>query len=272
MFHFEETDTAMGSASEGETQREGLITIVIRGGTGANPGASNLAVADPQNSEPEAPSTAPEAIALIWFPEETARNSLYVAALLDSGMVEARSKRIDLTRLDPRAAETILRFLQDRESEFDSLMGRSWEFEEINMIAEAFDYLQVKGSDGLKYILLSLREIRSECIRKRYVDKETWSVLSIPCGRKKRYWRFWVCFLFCRNILPVAESPVEQGAFTAMLQAFGGDGGGGAITLRRELVEYGLIAREGGGSAYWRPKYTARMISQWLVGIPRSIV
>jgi hypothetical protein len=275
MIRFEDTGATIHSASEGETQHvDGRISIVVRGSTSAGSDSRNVVVTQQRSDAATAPSTTPGPVGSthIWFPEEIARKSLYVSTLLDSGMVEARSKRVDLTHLDPRAVEIILRFLHDPDSEFDSLLERQWEAEEVDFLAEAFDYLQVEGSDGLREMLLSLRAIRSQCIRQGWVDKDNPNVFSFPSARKKRYWRFWVCFLLCRNILPVADSPVEQGAFTATLQVFGGDSGDGTITLRRELVDYGLIAREGDGSAYWRPKYTASMMSKWLVGIPRSIV
>lgn len=48
--------------------------------------------------------------------------------------------------------------------------------------------------------------------------------------------------------------------------------GGESVSLRRELIEYGLLQREGDGSAYWRPLYTISQLQQWIKGLPRKVV
>jgi hypothetical protein len=262
----------MVTADDTDGVLEGCIAIVVRGTTaqGQNPtSAGPHQVAEFQQSGVPPPT-------VIYFEEVLAVKSGYLSALLGSGMKEAQARRVDLTQLDPRAVRAVLRYLEDPTAAFDALLWsyvRDWPPDDTRLIAEAFDYLQVAECDTIVQALQILHcpgGVRSEFVRQGWFDEETWRVLAIPSSRKTRHWRFWVCFLLCLQLMPEVGQPMDQVAFTEMLKPYGGDAD--AITLRREMVEYGLISRVGDGSEYWRPLYTSRMMSQWIDGMPRPIV
>jgi hypothetical protein len=205
------------------------------------------------------------------------KHSRYFQALLSSGMTETQTKTIRLLQLDPRAVRCFLRFTEDQELEvWDGSIN--WESEDGARIEEAFDYLQVNDdsdqSDDLTLsaiqIFREVSTIRKECLAQGWMDQETNAICALPEGKKKRAWRLWVCYLLCLNILPMAKERIDQQDFTQKLKDV--EGAGGPVALRRELVEYELIQREGDGSAYWRPNYTIAMARRWLKGMPRKIV
>jgi hypothetical protein len=216
------------------------------------------------------------------------QRSRYFAALLQSGMSETLTRTIPLGHLDPRAIRCFCDFLETNNvatwDNFDS-----WENDGF-WIEEAFDYLQVcdkndqqqqKGSSSSNNnnneeltlsairILRNPDSIQEECLARGWID-ETGAVCSLPMGKKKGAWRFWVCYLLCLKILPLAQERIDQLEFTDKLNSV--EGADGPVVLRRELVGYNLIEREGDGSAYWRPPYTVAMVRIWLKGMPRSVV
>lgn len=252
---------------------EGCIAIVLRGTTGDARGPADGPHQE-ADFEPSGASALPRTV--VYCREVLAMKSCFLSALLESGMKEAKAKRVDLTPLDPRAVRAVLRHLEDPGAAFDALLWscyRDWQADDVRLIAEAFDYLQVVESDAIVQALQVLHGpggVRSECVRQGWFDEENWIVLVIPSTRKTRHWRFWVCFLLCLQLMPDAGRPNGQVAFTEMLKPYAADED--AITLRRELVEYGLISRVGDGSEYWRPVYTSRMMAQWIDGMPRPVV
>jgi hypothetical protein len=64
---------------------------------------------------------------------------------------------------------------------------------------------------------------------------------------------------------------MDQITLTQRLEGIRGSEGG-AVALRRELIEYGLLQRQGDGSVYWRPPYTVQQIRTWIQGMPRKII
>jgi hypothetical protein len=207
------------------------------------------------------------------------KHSRYFQALLSSGMTETQTKTIRLLQLDPQAVHCFLRFTKDQQLEaWDGFIN--WESEDGARIEEAFDYLQVNDddsddpSDNLTLsaiqIFREVSTIRRQCRAQGWIYQESEAVCALPEGKKKRAWRFWVCYLLCLDILPIANERIDQQEFTQKLK--GVEGAGGPVVLRRELVEYELIQREGDGSAYWRPNYTITMARRWLKGMPRKIV
>jgi hypothetical protein len=224
------------------------------------------------------------------------QHSAYFCALLDSGLAESRSRRIELLHLDPRAVRAILFSLDIETTEKMTLWeGFDWANQEhVASLVQVVDYLQITGThdrggdggDGImdgggEYcidlqvirILNCPDMIRSECAAVGLVDPETWGIHKIPVGKKKKFWRFWVCFLLCLEIMPDEGVLMEQSTFTERLGPVG-ESCGGAVALRRDLIEYGLIEREGDGSAYWRPVYTATMLRRWIKGkgIERKVI
>ena len=168
----------------------------------------------------------------------------------------------------------------------------SWQTEDGESIDQVFDYLQVcedndhstkevtkkdNHQEEDEWTLSAIRILRNpyhylreDCIVEGWIDGSSGTILSLPVGKKKRSWRFWVCYLLCLNVFPQPNVRIDQLQFTEKLG--GVDHAGGPVALRRELVEYGLIQREGDGSAYWRPPYTVQMVRQWLKGMPRKII
>jgi hypothetical protein len=211
------------------------------------------------------------------------QNSAYFGALLDSPYwAESASRRFELFHLDPRAARAILTSLDDENETTRKSMtlweGFDWANQEhVASLVEVVDYLQItstRGGDDLQAIrILNCPDIiRSECAAQGgLVDPRTGEIQQIPVGKKKRYWRFWVCFLLCLDIMPEEGVRMDQSRFTERLGPVGALCGG-AVALRRDLIEYGLIQREGDGSAYWRPAYTAIMLRSWIKGIERKVI
>jgi hypothetical protein len=222
------------------------------------------------------------------------QHSAYFCALLDSGLAESRSRRIELLHLDPRAVRAIL-FSLDIETTHKMTLweGFNWaNHEQVASLVQVVDYLQITGTrqggdgdgvmDGGGEYCIDLQVIRilncpdiirSECAAVGLVDSETGGIHKIPVGKKKKYWRFWVCFLLCLDIMPDEGVLMDQSTFTERLGPVG-ESCGGAVALRRDLIEYGLIEREGDGSAYWRPVYTATMLRSWIKGkgIERKVI
>ena len=211
------------------------------------------------------------------------RSSAYFAAIFEGDYVESRSGRIQLSHLEPRAVKTILCYLQNEDSDRDVLhfwVGHGL-FGSIDTEAleEALDYLQIGGRNTstasqtvqVIHLLNDPNLIRSECEKQGWISADTGEVLSIPFGRKKRFWRHWVCFLLCIQIMAKENERVDQETFTARLGDLG-EGSGGSVALRRELIEHGLIEREGDGSAYWRPPFTIKKIRSWITGMPRRVI
>jgi hypothetical protein len=223
-------------------------------------------------------------------------HSAYFCALLDSGLAESRSRRIELLHLDVRAVRAIL-FSLDIETTQKMTLWEGFDWanrEQVASLAQVVDYLQItgtrQGGDGgsggimegrgeycidlqIIRILNSPDIIRSECAAVGLVDSETGEIHKIPVGKKKKYWRFWVCFLLCLDIMPEEGVLMDQSTFTERLGPVG-ESCGGAVALRRDLIEYGLVEREGDGSAYWRPVYTANMLRSWIngYGIDRKVI
>jgi hypothetical protein len=221
------------------------------------------------------------------------QNSAFFCALLDSGLAESRSHRIELLHLDPRAVRAILFSLDDDGDETTTKLtlweGFDWANQEhVASLVQVVDYLQItprggNGMDnnggGLNIDLQAIRIlncpdiIRLECAAQGLVDSETGEIHKIPVGKKQRFWRFWVCFLLCLDIMPDEGVRMDQSTFTERLNRVG-ESCGGAVALRRDLIEYKLIQREGDGSAYWRPAYTANMLRSWIKGkgIERKVI
>jgi hypothetical protein len=208
-------------------------------------------------------------------------NSGYFAALLDSGLAESRSRRIELFHLDPQAATAILKSLEDKNDTTEMTLweGFDWVNERhVASLVQVMDYLQITrgGMDDMNLAFRTIRIlsdpdiIRSECAAQGLVDIET-GILQIPVGKKKRFWRFWVCFLLCLDVMPDEGVRMDQSTFTEKLGPVG-ESCGGAVALRRDLIEYGLVQREGDGSAYWRPVYTATMLRSWIKGVDRRVI
>jgi hypothetical protein len=260
----------MSTVDDMDGAPEGCIAIVVRGTTNEHERRDLHDGPYPKVESRVPPST------VIYFREVLAVKSSYLSALLGSGMKEAQARRVDLTRLDPRAVRAVFRYLQDPAAAFDSMLRscfRHWHPDDVRLVVEAFDYLQVAENDAIVQALQLLRGrggVRSECVRQGWFDEEKWRVISMPSNRKTRRWRFWVCLLLSLQLMPEPCTPQDQVAFTESLKTNGSNED--AITLRRELVEYGLISRAGDGSEYWRPLYTSRMMSRWIDGMPRPIV
>jgi hypothetical protein len=220
-------------------------------------------------------------------------HSAYFCALLDSGLAESRSRRIELLHLDVRAVRAILFSLDIKTTDTMTLWeGFDWDNrEQVASLVQVVDYLQITGTrqgdghgimDGGGEYCIDLQVIRilncpdiirSECAAVGLVKSETGEIDKIPVGKKKKYWRFWVCFLLCLDIMPDEGVLMDQSMFTERLGPVG-ESCGGAVALRRDLIEYGLIQREGDGSAYWRPVYTANMLRRWIkgFGIDRKVI
>lgn len=213
------------------------------------------------------------------------QHSAYFCALLDSGLAESRSLRIELLHLDHRAVRAIL-FSLDIETTHKMTLWEGFDWanqEHVASLVQVVDYLQITGTRGggdgimdggggeyctdLQVIrILNCPDlIRSECAAVGLVDPETGEIQKIPVGKKKKIWRFWICFLLCLDIMPDDGVRMDQSIFTERLGPVG-ESCGGAVALRRDLIEYGLIEREGDGSAYWRPVYTATMLRSWIKG------
>jgi hypothetical protein len=204
------------------------------------------------------------------------KQSPFFDALLSSGMKETSTKRIELMHLPAPAVEWAIRILERSGSIEEQLPwpGFEWERDGISLL-HVLDYFQMMDKHDDKATLSSIRIlyqpqiIEEELVNQGYVTPEG-NVVALPVGKKKRSWRFWTCFVLCRRLLPTENQQVDQVTFTATLsQACLGED---PIALRRELVEYGLISREGDGSAYWRPTYTVPMVRQWLAGMPRLVI
>jgi hypothetical protein len=220
------------------------------------------------------------------------RHSAYFCALLDSGLAESRSLRIELFHLDYRAVRAIL-FSLDIETTQKMRVWEGFDWanqEHVASLVQVVDYLQITGTrqggaaimdGGGEYctdlqvirILNCPDIIRSECAAVGLVDSETGGIHKIPVGKKQKIWRFWVCYLLCQDIMPVEDIHMDQSTFTERLGPVG-ESCGGAVALRRDLIEYGLIEREGDGSSYWRPVYTATMLRRWIKGkgIERKVI
>ena len=215
----------------------------------------------------------------IQVPESAARQSLFFSALLDSGMVESQTRQIELKHLHPRAVKTAVEFLTNQQRTFEEILLSGFRDPDsadlMLRLEEAFDYLQVPEGCTMMPPLLALhgpQGIRLECARQRWItssDKE-FRVIVIPFSKRTRHYRIWVCLALCMQLLPNPCTILDQTDFTAMLEPYSGDVG--AVALRRELVEYGLVSRMGDGSAYWRPSYTFEQLGKWLGGNPRKMV
>jgi hypothetical protein len=180
-----------------------------------------------------------------------------------------------------------------------------WETEDSAALVQALDYLQIeechrsstdytngacKNHDGellectiqAIHILHDPSIVRQEYIEQGWIVVRTLSSSSsnaaathyyfhqIPVGKKKRSWRFWVCYFLCLDIMPQQGERMDQMSFTSRLENI--NGSGGAVALRRELIEYGLMEREGDGSAYWRPPYTISLLRDRIKGLPRRVM
>lgn len=204
------------------------------------------------------------------------KKSRYFAALLASGMSESRPRTIQLDHLDTRAVLCFVEFLET--NEISLWQGFNWQGDDGAGLEQTFDYLQFydneKGTEESTLqaiqILHNPASIEEECISQGWIHETTGSIQSLPEGKKKRAWRFWVCYCLCLAILPETNNRIDQLEFTEKLSQV--KGAGGPVALRRELVEYDLIEREGDGSAYWRPNYTVAMMRRWLKGMPRRVI
>jgi hypothetical protein len=223
------------------------------------------------------------------------QHSAYFCALLDSGLAESRSLRIELLHLDARAVRAILFSLDIKTTRKMTLWeGFDWaNREHVASLIQVVDYLQITGTwvgngggdgimDGGGEYCIDLQVIRvlncpdiirSECVAVGLVRRETGEIRKVPVGKKNKFRRFWVCFLLCMDIMPDEGALMDQSTFTERLGPVG-ESCGGAVALRRDLIEYGLIEREGDGSAYWRPVYTATMLRRWIKGkgIERKVI
>ena len=204
------------------------------------------------------------------------KKSRYFAALLASGMSESRSRTIQLDHLDARAVLCFVEFLDT--NEISLWQGFNWQGDDGAGLEQTFDYLQFCDNEKETeestlqaiQILHNPTSIEEECISQGWIHETTRSIQSLPEGKKKRVWRFWVCYCLCLAILPETNTRIDQLGFTEKLSQV--TGAGGPVALRRELVEYHLIEREGDGSAYWRPNYTVKMMRRWLKGMPRRVI
>jgi hypothetical protein len=135
------------------------------------------------------------------------------------------------------------------------------------LLDEAADYLQIHN-EQLDVTLQALHIVQ-DCVEQGWVSfTKPRHVLQLPISKKNRAWRLWVCYVLCLELLPHPETHVDQPTFTQMLQKITGD----AVALRRELIEYGLVLREGDGSSYWRPHYSVSRLQEWIAGIPRRVI
>jgi hypothetical protein len=206
------------------------------------------------------------------------QHSGYFDALYESGLAESAATEIQLLHLDSPATTAILNHMHDTiNQQLGFWNDFDWNNEQdVASLVQVADYLQIQGSDlsdpfYRSIAILSNPDIvRSECAAKGLLA-ETGQVLQIPIGKKKRAWRFWVCFLLCLDLMPEEGVRMDQAAFTEILGPVGASCGG-AVSLRRELVEYGLVQREGDGSAYWRPAYTVSMLRGWIQGRQRNVI
>lgn len=221
---------------------------------------------------------------------------------------ESLSRRIELQHLDHQAVHAILDYLHDAAAtssntptEFKlwpNFLG--WETEDSAALVQALDYLQIEeycsGDNNnacnheklldctiqAVHILHDPSIVRQECIAQRWIDvvrttrssstntATTFYFRQIPVGKKKRSWRFWVCYFLCLDVMPQQGERMDQMSFTDRLENI--EGSGGAVALRRELIEYGLMEREGDGSAYWRPPYTISLLRDRIKGLPRRVM
>jgi hypothetical protein len=185
----------------------------------------------------------------------------YFNALLDGCFAESRSRCVELLSLDKAAVQTLIDFAYDTNSvDWDAV-------EDLSLLDEAADYLQIHN-EQLDVTLQALHIVQ-DCVEQGWVSfTKPRHVLQLPISKKNRAWRLWVCYVLCLELLPHPETHVDQPTFTQMLQKITGD----AVALRRELIEYGLVLREGDGSSYWRPHYSVSRLQEWIAGIPRRVI
>jgi hypothetical protein len=191
-------------------------------------------------------------------------HSGYFSAMLNSGLSESFSRRIEIVQLDVDAVQTIIDILEQRETV--SLLC------DARALQEALDYLQIDPMTALTAEALQIRAnpgvIRTTCIELGWIDGATNKVVTIPVGKKKSRCRFWLFYLLClEELCPTGNERIDQTILTDKLNELGN-----GVTLRRELIEYGLLHREEGGSDYWRPVYDFNFIRQSLQTKPRKIV
>lgn len=177
-----------------------------------------------------------------------------MTALLSSGMLESQSRQVRL-KFDAMALQCIVQYLEATHQTYleDTLKHASVE------VLNIMDYLQV--NDNHAAVIQALHIFLE-------LSKDDRDLSMLPSGRKKRYERFWACWLLCFQFF-LPEKRMDQRAVTEQLQQIKDEN---AVTLRRELVEYGFLRRQGDGSEYWRPIYTVALMEKWLEGVPRRIV
>ena len=204
------------------------------------------------------------------------QSSAYFAAILDGNFAESQSRRIELFQLDLEAVKAILEILQNQDTDVLEIWEAEFLSVDTQLLEEALDYLQI-GQLGNSPKTTSIVEVvrilnlsssfYGECEKNGWINSSG-GCTRLPEGKKRRKWRFWVLLLLCIDIMEVVGDRVDQATFTKRLGNLG-DGNGGAVALRRELIEYGLIEREDDGSAYWRPAYTIQKMRSWTGEIPR---
>jgi hypothetical protein len=143
------------------------------------------------------------------------------------------------------------------------ISNHEWE-DDYTTILQVVDYLQITGvtDTDLNRIYQAVEIYKSPEVLREEFKKQDWvshdspfCIISIPNSKKKREWRFWVLYVLCLDMMPIENIHLEPTIIVQALVPFGD-----AIAIRRELVEYGLMEREGDGSAYWRPPYTISLI------------
>lgn len=119
-------------------------------------------------------------------------NSAYFAGLLGGAFAEALSRRVELLHLDPDAVKSVVAYLQN---------GFADRKHDAIVLEQNLDYLQIEPltiSQAIS-ILNDPLSVRHECIKQGYI---VGSKYHLPVGKKKRSWRFWVCYLLSLDILP----------------------------------------------------------------------
>lgn len=208
----------------------------------------------------------------------------YFATLFDASSPwrDSQCTTHRLESLDPSTVEGILRYAQmDRNSDsvmdiWDNWMLETSHDDAVQELQCTIDYLQMvlpasySHSERMLH-LGNLMAMQNECLKQGYIMMEPQRVVSLPTGKKKRVARFWVCCFLCLELFPDVGTPMDQQELTERLAQFT-EGMAEAVELRREFIEAGLLEREGDGSAYWRPIYSANMLEKWTRGGARRVI